>query len=170
MVKKARKDIEQAFLASNDSETVYDAFLALLPTEDQCFETVNSKKPMKFVSKLKDIGSSSRVITEAVSEYAGAKLMRMRCEKRRFPRDRLVRMDHNLISIYDSVNDSLTTKDLKPEDEQQRGRELLDKCKERSANVKLPGFTIDVGIAKGELQCIANGEGYEKRDITWKRQ
>lgn len=170
MPTKSRKALEEEFIAAEGSEAVLDAFLALLPSEDQCFEEASSNHPKKFVAKLKDIGSSARVISDAVSEYAGAKLMRMRCEKRRFPKARFERMDKNLLGIYDSVNDTLETRELTAEEEAKRGRLLLDSCRARAENVRLEGFTIDEAIAKGELQCIANGEGFVEREISWKRK
>ena len=167
--KKARDKLEKTFLEADDQDEVMDAFLALLPSDDECYETAISDEPPKFVKKLKDIDASSEVISNAVREYASAKLMRMRCEKRRFPRMRLVQMDKNLLSTYDSVNDTLEERELTPEQEALRGRKLLDQCRQRADNERLNGFTIDSSVARGELQCIANDEGFEKRSISWNR-
>lgn len=170
MEKGEREEMERAFVESDDEGSVLDAFLALLPTEEESFAAASSSAPQKFVRKLQDINSSGRVISEAVTDYAGAKLMRMRCEKRRFPRGRIIQMDKNLLGIYDSINDKLSHGEMTPEEEAQRGRQLLDECKARADAIQLKGFTIDSTVARGELQCIANGEGYEKREISWKRK
>ena len=83
---------------------------------------------------------------------------------------RLVQMDKNLLSTYDSVNDTLEERELTPEQEALRGRKLLDQCRQRADNERLNGFTIDSSVARGELQCIANDEGFEKRSISWNRK
>ena len=82
----------EAFINA-EGDAVLDAFLALLPTEEENYNVANSPTPAKFISKLHDIESSARVILSAASDYAGAKLMRMRCEKRRIPRKRIQRVD-----------------------------------------------------------------------------
>ena len=159
----------EAEFAEADEDVVIDKFLDLLPTKAESFAAANAKQPQKFVKKLRDIHSSQYVVNGAVSDYAGAMLMRMRWEHRRLERKRIKRLDQNLLSEYDSINDTLPIEKLSPKDEEARGRELLDRCKARAAGMNVPGFTIDPSVAKGELQCIANGEGYEKREITWKR-
>ena len=72
---RANKKIEKTFLESEDQDEVMDAFLALLPSDDECYETAISDTPPKFVKKLKDIDASSEVVSNAVREYASAKLM-----------------------------------------------------------------------------------------------
>lgn len=169
MGKGKKTEPEKTFLEAEDEDAVLNAFFDLVPSKTEKFEAANAKQPQRFVKKLRDIKSSQRVVTEAVAEYAGAKLMRMRWECRRLERKKITRLDHNLLSIYDSVNDALPIKALSAEEEEARGRDLLDRCKERAERMNVPGFTIDPSVAKGELQCIANDEGYEKREITWKR-
>ncbi len=161
-------DKVEAFINA-EGDAVLDAFLALLPTEDENFKVANSPNPAKFISKLRDIESSARVILGAASDYAGAKLMRMRCEKRRIPRKRIQRVDQNLLEIYDLENDALGAHPMKPDKEKERGRELLNACSKRAETIIVPEVTFDSSIAKGELHCLANGEGYEKREISWKR-
>lgn len=162
--------LKKQFIESGDEDSVLDAFLNLLPSDDECYKRANADEPPKFVKKLRDIRSSERVIMGAVADYAGAKLMRMRCEKRRFPRMRLVQLDKNLLGAYDSINDTLETGRLEEEKEAARGRKLLDGCVARAENIKVKDLTIDATVAKGELHCIANGEGYEDREISWKRE
>ena len=164
--KKAK--LETEFVEASE-DVVIDKFLDLWPTKAASFVAANARHPQKFVKKLRDIHSSQYVVNGAVSDYAGAMLMRMRWEYRRLDRKRITRLDQNLLSIYDSINDALPIAKLSPKDEEARGRDLLDRCKTRAEGMKVPGFTIDPSVAKGELQCIANGEGYEKREITWKR-
>lgn len=164
--KKTKLEVE---FAEADEDVVIDKFLDLLPTKAASFVAANARHPQKFVKKLRDIHSSQYVVNGAVSDYAGAMLMRMRWEYRRLERKRIKRLDQNLLSIYDSINDTLPIRKLSPKEEEARGRVLLDCCKARAEAMNVPGFTIDPSVAKGELQCIANGEGYEKREITWKR-
>lgn len=161
-------DKYEAFINA-EGDAVLDAFLALLPTEDENYKMANSPTPAKFIAKLHDIDSSSRTILNAASDYAGAKLMRMRCEKRRIPRKRIQRVDQNLLSIYDLEDNALEVQPLKPEKEKERGRKLLNACSKRAEAIVVPEVTFDSSIAKGELHCLANGEGYEKREISWKR-
>lgn len=158
----------EAFINA-EGDAVLDAFLALLPTEDENFQVASSPNPAKFISKLRDIESSARVILSAASDYAGAKLMRMRCEKRRIPRKRIQRVDQNLLEMYDLENDALEARPLKPDKEKARGRELFNACSKRAETIVVPEVTFDSSIAKGELHCLANGEGYERREISWKR-
>ena len=158
----------EAFINA-EGDAVLDAFLALLPTEEENYNVANSSTPAKFISKLHDIESSARVVLCAASDYAGAKLMRMRCEKRRIPRKRIQRVDQNLLAIYDLENDALGDRPLKPDKEKARGRELLNACSRRAETIAVPEVTFDSSIAKGELHCLANGEGYERREISWKR-
>ncbi|MBQ3808863.1 MAG: hypothetical protein II840_13015 [Kiritimatiellae bacterium] len=161
-------DKVEAFINA-EGDAVLDAFLALLPTEDENYKVANSQNPAKFIAKLHDIDSSARTILNAASDYAGAKLVRMRCEKRRIPRKRIQRVDQNLLEIYDLENDALDEQPLKPEKEKERGRKLLNACSKRAETIVVPEVTFDSSIAKGELHCLANGEGYERREISWKR-
>ena len=63
----------EAFINA-EGDDVLDAFLALLPTEDENYSVANSSNPAEFISKLYDIESSARVILSAASDYADAKL------------------------------------------------------------------------------------------------
>lgn len=165
-----REQLEQQFINADEEGAIMDAFLALLPTEEQCFAEASAEHPKKFVQKLKDINASARVIMGDVQDYAGAKLMRMRCEKRRIPPRRIKYLDEELLKIYDSASDRLPVEDLSPEKEAERGRELLDECKTRAEQLKVPGLVPNSSAARGELQLLANGEGIEDtREISWKR-
>lgn len=165
-----RETLQRRLFEAEGDDEVLDAFLDLLPSADEDYQMGMQERPHKFVQKLYDIRSSAHVVVNAVSEYAAAKLMRMRWESRRLPKARLGYFDQQLLSIYDSANDALEQRKLKPEEEADRGRRLLNECQKRAEVVSLAKFTICPSVAKGELQCLANGEGFQQREISWKRQ
>lgn len=61
MEKGEREEIERAFVESDDEGSVLDAFLALLPTEEESFAAASSSAPQKFVKKLQDINPTFHV-------------------------------------------------------------------------------------------------------------
>ncbi len=156
------------FLNADDT-ALLEAFMRLLPSEDDVFRFASEERPAKFVRKLHDIGSSSRTIVSAVTDYAGAKLMRMRYKQRRLSPNRIKLVDHNLLSIFDCENDALDDSQFPPGKEKERGRQLYNLCEARAEQLQMQGFILDPSVAKGELHCLANGEGYEHREISWKQ-
>jgi len=166
------KGDKKSFLESKDDE-VFDLFLDLLPSGDQCEEiAATSEKRRPFLKKLDDIHAGARVKRDCVKNYIGAKLMHLRSEHQRISKKRLEAVDVQLCQMFDSANDALPdpTNMPKPKAEE-RGRRLLNDCNTRAEAVKMRGFTLqdDTTIAKGELQCLANKEGFIKRELTWKQ-
>lgn len=160
----------EEFLRADNSDRLIDAFLKLIPDEATAVGEVCSvgQRP-KFMRKLDDIRAAAAVKLDAALEYSGAKIMRDRWDFRNLPRDRIARLDDNLVSIFNSENDALEERRMDEAGEARRGRELLNRCKARSETLQLVDFTIDPAVAKGELHCLANGEGYVPKEITWKR-
>lgn len=164
------KGDKKPFLESEGDE-VFDLFLDLLPSGDQCEEIVaTGAEDRLFLRKLNDIHAGARVKRDSVKNYIGAKLMHLRSEHQRIPKRRLESVDDQLCQMFDNANDALPdpTKMSKVKAEE-RGRRLLNDCNARAEAVKVSGFTLqdDTTIAKGELQCLANKEGFIKRELTW---
>lgn len=159
------------FLESKNNDEVFDLFLELVPSNDQCQDIATRDEVQRpFLKKLQDIRAGARVKRDCVRNYIGAKLMHLRCERQRISKKRLEDVDNQLCQMFDSANDALPDPDGMPKAKAQaRGRQLLDACNLRAEAVKMPGFTLqnDTTIAKGEFQCLANREGFIKRELTW---
>ena len=161
------------FVEEQNQDAVFDLFLDLVPSNDQCQRIVaKSGTSRLFLTKLADIHAGAPVKRDCVRNYIGAKLMHLRSEHQRVSKKRLENVDEQLCQMFDSENDALPDPEgLSKKRSEERGRTLLDRCNKRAEAMKVSGFTLqdDTTIAKGELQCLANREGFIKREITWKQ-
>lgn len=160
------------FLESKDHDEVFDLFLELVPSNDQCLVIASNDVERPFLKKLQEIHAGSRVKRDCVRNYIGAKLMHLRSEHQRVSKKRLEDVDNQLCQMFDSVNDALPDPEgMTKAKAEARGRQLLDACNERAESMKMSGFTLqnDTTIAKGELQCLANCEGFIRRELRWKQ-
>lgn len=170
MTKKEREKKIKKLVDADDPVSVERAFLELMPTRDEDFQTAHAKEPMKFIAKLTDIGCKDYVKTHAARQYAAATIMSIRCERRRKISPLLLQeVDRELAAIYDEEDNALPRHCPTKEAAEDRGRNLYNGCMKRAESLPKDDFIIRSEVAKGEFHRLANGEGREKRDITWLR-